>query len=103
MKKIYDKYKIDESNKTCMDYEFYLRICASENILFVKSENIATINIFDGNISSDISGKQIQEARIVAKRYADKISYSGKLFGTTKVDISQKSTLFQRLKDIVKK
>lgn len=95
-KEIYDKYVIDESNKTCMDYEFYLRICSSDNILFVKSDNIATINIFDGNISTDTNGKQMQEAALVAKKYADQTFYKGNLFGNPK--IQNNKTILMKIK-----
>lgn len=83
-KEIYNRHKIDESNKTCMDYEFYLRLCSSENLLYLKSDNIATINIFDGNISSDVSGKQMKEAAEVASKYAKSVPYEGHLFGSPK-------------------
>ncbi|MCY0969548.1 glycosyltransferase [Chryseobacterium wangxinyae] len=81
-REIYERYRIDESNKTCMDYEFYLQICSSEDLLFIQSDRISTINIFDGNISSDFNGTQMLEATNVAKKYASKTSYKGQLFGS---------------------
>ena len=99
-KAVYDNHKIDEGNRTCMDYEFYLRVCSSENLLFVKSDKIATVNIFDGNISSDASGKQMQEAAAVAKRYAEVHSHKGHLFGSPKIHKKQSilSSIKNRLK-----
>lgn len=99
-KAIYDNHKIDEGNRTCMDYEYYLRLCSSENLLFIKSDKIATVNIFDGNISSDINGEQIQEAAIVAKRYAEASSYKGQLFGTPR--IYKKPSLLSSIKNRLK-
>ncbi|WP_102980360.1 glycosyltransferase [Chryseobacterium scophthalmum] len=100
-KEIYDKYKIDENNKTCMDYEFYLRLCSSENLLYIKSDNIATINIFDGNISSDVNGKQIQEAAGVAKKYAESTFYQGNLFGSPPPH--KKQSIISSIKKILKR
>lgn len=91
-KNIYDNYQIDELNKTCMDYEFYLRLCLAENLLFVYVDKIGTINIFDENISSDINGKQMQEAVSVVKKYAEIANYNGNLFGVKKIH-EQKKTL----------
>ncbi len=69
-KKIYDKYLYDENNKTCMDYEFYLKI-SKENYLYLYVNKVASINIFDGNISSDINGNQYREATKVAEKYTN--------------------------------
>lgn len=80
-KYIYDKYEINENNKTCMDYELYLSICLNEKLLFIKSDHIGSINIFDGNISSDTQGTQRKEAISVARRFADLIDYKGKVIG----------------------
>lgn len=97
-KEIYNKHKIDENNRTCMDYEFYLRLCSLENLLYIKSDNIASINIFDGNISSDVNGKQMQEAAEVAKKYAASVSYKGHLFGSPKP--LKKQSFFSSIKKI---
>lgn len=74
---IYDKYRYDITNKYSMDYEFYLRI-SKEKYLYLYVNKVATINIFDGNISSDIDGKQFAEACEVAHRYSE--SYEGKIY-----------------------
>ncbi|WP_159473063.1 glycosyltransferase [Chryseobacterium sp. 18068] len=100
-KEIYSRHKIDENNQTCMDYEFYLRLCSSENLLYIKSENVATINIFDGNISSDASGKQIKEAAEVAEKYAKHTAYEGHLFGSLKTQ--NKQGFISSIKKILKK
>ena len=78
---IYNLYSIDETNKTCMDYEFYLRVCLNQDLLVVRHNSIGTINYFDNNISSDLDGRQHLEAVSVARLYANKIKYSGHVFG----------------------
>ena len=60
-----------------MDYEFYLRI-SRENYLYLYMNTIATINIFDNNISTDTDGKQFAEACQVACKYSE--GYSGKIY-----------------------
>lgn len=87
-KNIYENYKVNENNKTCMDYELYLEICNNEKILFIKSDLIATINIFDGNISSDVHGLQAREMIEVAKSYARLTNYSGNIIGVKKINKS---------------
>lgn len=99
-KYIYDKYKINESNKTCMDYELYLNICLNENLLFIKSDRISSVNIFDGNISSDSNGLQRNEAISVAKKYAGLIDYKGKIIGENKVD---NISIFKKIKRFLSK
>ncbi|WP_417427751.1 glycosyltransferase [Halpernia sp.] len=98
-REVYHRHKIDETNKTSMDYEFYLRICSNENLLFINADKVATINIFDENISSDFNGNQLKEAKSVAKFYAEKASYKGHLFGTPKIHTEKKS-LISSLKKI---
>lgn len=97
-KYIYEKYKINENNKTCMDYELYLDICMNEKPLFVKSDFIGTINIFDNNISSDIFGLQKNEVINVAKKFADLINYKGKLIGKPEVE---KRIFLRKIKKIL--
>ena len=71
---IYDKYRYDINNKYSMDYEFYLRI-SGENYFYLYVNKVATINIFDGNISTDTDGRQFLEACEVARKYSG--GYSG--------------------------
>lgn len=99
-KEIYDKYAIDETNKTCMDYEFYLRVCSNEKLLFVKSDIISTINIFDNNISTDTNGGQMKEAAKVAKKYAELMSYKGQLFGNYK-SANKKKSFVRTIKNLL--
>lgn len=68
-KEIYVKHRIDEDNKFSMDYEFYLRI-QPENYKYFHVSEIATTNIFDNNISSDLDGSQFREVYQVFKKYA---------------------------------
>jgi glycosyltransferase involved in cell wall biosynthesis len=77
-------YKLNEGNKTCMDFELYLKLCMDYNPLFVRSNHISTINFFDGNISQDDSGKQLGEMISVAKKYAKLTNFKGVVYGTTK-------------------
>jgi glycosyltransferase involved in cell wall biosynthesis len=67
---VYDVYKYDTNNKYSMDYEFYLRI-SKENYCYLYCDKVATINIFDGNISSDITGGQFDESCEVTKKYSN--------------------------------
>lgn len=76
-KYIYDKYHYDINNRYSMDYEFYLRI-SHENYMYLYVNQVATINIFDDNISSDQDGKQFLEACEVASRYSGE--YSGEIY-----------------------
>ena len=76
---IYEKYPLDENNRTCMDYELYLNICMNEKLLFIKSDSIGTINIFDNNISQDKDGSQKKEVISVANKYAKLINFKGNL------------------------
>lgn len=99
-KEIYNRNKIDESNKTCMDYEFYLRVCSMEKLLFIKTNKIGSINIFDNNISLDIDGQQINEAKSVARKYAEDSAYKGYLFGSSK--IKEKKSLKSIIKSIIR-
>lgn len=100
-KSIYNQYEIDEKNKTCMDYEFYLRVCLNQKILVLKHNSISTVNYFDNNISSDIDGKQYIEAVAVAKLYSNKILYKGHVYGDT---INVENNIFNlRIKNILKK
>jgi glycosyltransferase involved in cell wall biosynthesis len=102
-KLIYDKYKVNENNKTCMDYEFYLEVLSNtkENLLIIKSEIIATINIFDGNISSDTNGDQFKEAVSVATFFAKRLNYEGKIYGIIQSD--KKSFISKSKNYILKK
>lgn len=68
---IYDKYRYDENNKTCMDYEFYLKI-SLEPYIYLYVNKVASVNIFDGNITSIHKEKQYKEATAVAEKYANK-------------------------------
>lgn len=74
---VYDHYRYDVNNKYCMDYEFYLRI-SKENYLCLYVNKVATVNIFDNNISSDLDGKQFLEACEVASKYSE--GYEGKIY-----------------------
>jgi glycosyltransferase involved in cell wall biosynthesis len=68
---ILDKYQYDVENKYSMDYELYLRI-SDQGYLFLYVDAIASINIFDGNISQKFgNNKQREEAINVAKHYGD--------------------------------
>lgn len=80
-KNIYEKYQINENNQTCMDYEFYLNVCMNEKLLFIKSDYVGTINIFDNNISSDKEGLQLKEAMGVANKFAIVMNYKGDIIG----------------------
>ena len=74
---IYDKYRYDINNKYSMDYEFYLRI-SQDNYSYLYVDKIATVNIFDGNISTDTDGRQFLEACEVARKYSE--GYSGNIY-----------------------
>jgi len=69
-KAVYLKYKLDEKNKYSSDYELYLRI-SHEKYKYYHVPQVATTNIFDNNISSDVDGKQKKEAYQVFKKYAN--------------------------------
>ncbi len=64
-KKIFDKYKYNINNKYSMDYELYFNL-VKENFLFLYVDKVATINIFDGNITGSLTKKQTKEALKVA-------------------------------------
>ncbi|MEM8520132.1 glycosyltransferase [Flavobacterium sp. PL12] len=98
-KEIYDKYNIDENNKTCMDYELYLRICLNERLLIIKNNSIGTINFFDNNISSDLERTQYKECVSVANYYSNKINYKGHVLGNKK----RKKSYYERIKIKFKK
>ena len=86
---IYDKYRYDITNKYSMDYEFYLKI-AQEKYLYLYVNKVATVNIFDGNISTDADGKQFLEACQVAHKYSK--GYTGRIyFSHNKKNILDKS------------
>lgn len=74
---IFDKYRFDETNKTCMDYEFYLRI-ADEEYLYHYVDKPSSVNIFDGNISMQAAGRQFEEACNVTMKY--KGEYNGPMY-----------------------
>ena len=76
-KNVYDKHRYDVDNKYSMDYEFYLRI-SQEKYLYLYVNKVATINIFDGNISTDTDGKQFMESCAVAKKYS--LDYVGSIY-----------------------
>lgn len=101
-KEVYDKYKLDEKNKYSMDLELYLRICYNENLLIIKSDNISTINIFDNNISTDIDGKQMLEAKKVVEKYSNLVSYKGRKFGSIE-EVKIRKGMINTLKNILKR
>lgn len=84
---VYDKYRYDPDNRWSCDYEFYLRI-SSEPYLYIYVDRIATINIFDGNISADPDGRQYLESCEVASRYAsssDRVYFSRRKYRIKKL------------------
>lgn len=90
---IYDSHRYDVNNKYGMDYEFYLRI-SNEKYLYLYVDKVATVNIFDNNISSDIDGKQFAEACEVAARYAQ--GYDGPVHFTKSSSSKARSWGFLR-------
>ena len=94
--------KLDESNKMSMDYELYFRICEKKNKLILYSDEIATINIFDDNISNSLSEPQRNEMILVAKKYALKYGYKGKLFFENK-KIGLMCKIKKKIKNLLKK
>ena len=95
-KEIYQKYSLDENNRTCMDYELYLRI-SNEHYLYLYVDRVASINIFDNNISSDQDNKQFLEACKVAESYS--LGYNGNMFFSQK---KKKENIFlSKIKKIV--
>ena len=87
-KHVYKKYKIDEKNKYCMDYEFYLRI-SEEKYLYLYNNKIATVNIYDENISLDLDGKQFKEICKVTKKYSSKLFWISIYFKQVKYFLYQ--------------
>lgn len=86
-REIYEKFKIDEDNKTCMDYELYLRI-SNENYLYLYVDSIACFIIMDGNISSDKDGSQFVECCQVTEKYKD--GYQGSICFDISRSLTQK-------------
>jgi glycosyltransferase involved in cell wall biosynthesis len=97
---IYDKYRYDIKNKYSMDYEFYLRI-SHEKYFYLYVNKIATINIFDDNISTDQDGKQFLEACEVARKYSEE--YYGNIHFSKKrnLNFNIKNSFKRLLKFIV--
>lgn len=94
-RKVYDKYPLDEDNKTSMDYEHHLRI-SGENYLYLYVERVATINVFDNNISSDNDNTQFLEACKVAEMYSS--GYSGDMAFSQK----KKKKFGLKLKNVIR-
>jgi len=69
-RRVFEAHRFDADNKYSMDYEFYLRI-SGENYLYMHADAIASINIFDGNITDRLGDtRQADEGAAVARRYA---------------------------------
>jgi glycosyltransferase involved in cell wall biosynthesis len=91
---VYEKYQFDPLNKWSCDYELYLRI-SGESYFYLYCDRVATINIFDDNMSSDPDGKQFKESCEVAEAYND--SNEKLYFSATKY---KRRRLKRRLKNI---
>jgi len=69
-RRVFDVHRFDAGNRYSMDYEFYLRI-SGEGYLYLRADAVASINIFDGNITGRLGDtRQADEAAAVARRYA---------------------------------
>lgn len=66
---IYDRYSFNPLNQWSLDYELYLELTFKENYLYLYVDQIATINLMDGNISTIRAKEQAEEAIEVAKKY----------------------------------
>lgn len=66
---VYDRHRFNVDNRYSMDYEFYLEI-SGEPYLYMYVDAVASINVFDGNITDELGeSKQLREAIEVARRY----------------------------------
>jgi len=66
---VFDKYLFDKSMKLAMDFDFLLKI-SNRGYLFHYVNTIASINVQDGNISTNRSSAQRKETIQAMKRYA---------------------------------
>jgi glycosyltransferase involved in cell wall biosynthesis len=66
---VFDRHLYDTTNRWSFDYEFYMRLTDEDELSYLYVEKVATIDIFDGNISDALGEKQRKEVIKVAKRY----------------------------------
>ncbi len=95
------KYKFNEENRYCMDYELLLGITSKQKFIAIHIDKASTLHYFDGNITTDIEGKQLKELFEVTKKYIsdEKESFFYPFFNPNPI-LNRKKTIIQRIKDV---
>lgn len=98
---IFNKYKYNTDNKYSMDYELFLDI-SEENYLHLYVPKIATINIFDGNITGSLSRQQALRSAHVALKHSKSVREVISVYGRYFSVIGKRKKITHMIKSVLK-
>lgn len=94
-KSVFDEILFNPENKYSMDYEMLLEMTA-RNYFGVYVDEVATINIFDDNISNGNLYQSVEAAK-VAEKFASRFNYNDEVWGQQLLNPNIKLNLIKYL------